>query len=104
MGVRDNQERAHRVLVRLTLMRIAHVGLKGIPVTYGGIERVAENIACRMVQRGHQVAVYARGHYTERSMRYHGVEVRRLPSLNSKYTDALSHTLLSLFDVRRRGA
>ncbi|HYW89145.1 MAG TPA: glycosyltransferase family 4 protein [Chloroflexota bacterium] len=83
-------------------MRIAHVGLKGIPVTYGGIEQVTEVLASRMAQRGHSVAVYARSHYTPRSMIYRGVEVRRLPSWDSKYTDALSHTFLSLVDVRRR--
>lgn len=85
-------------------MRIAHVGLKGIPASYGGIERVTDILATRMAQRGHQVAVYARAHYTSRSMRYNGVDVRRFPSWNTKYTDTLSHTLLSLLDVRRRGA
>jgi glycosyltransferase involved in cell wall biosynthesis len=85
-------------------LRIAHVGLKGIPVTYGGIERVTDTLAQRMAQRGHEVTVYARQHYISRSMRYRGVDVRRLPSWNSKYTDTLSHTLLSLLDVRRRGA
>ena len=45
-------------------VKIAMIGQKGIPATYGGIERHVEEIARRLVARGHEVTVYCRFHYT----------------------------------------
>jgi len=41
-------------------VRIAMIGQKGIPATYGGIERHVEEITRRLCARGHQVDVYCR--------------------------------------------
>lgn len=86
-------------------MRIAMLGLKGIPATYGGVERYTEEIAARLVERGHEVLVYCRTHYTHANLArkpYHGIQLIRLPSLNRKTADTLSHSLLSTLDVLRR--
>ena len=86
-------------------MRIAMLGLKGIPATYGGVERYTEEVAARLAERGHEVLVYCRGHYTTREIArkpYRGIHLIRLPSLNRRTTDTLSHTLLSTFHVLRR--
>ncbi|MGH2515736.1 MAG: glycosyltransferase family 4 protein [Ktedonobacterales bacterium] len=86
-------------------MRIAMLGLKGIPATYGGVERYTEEVAVRLAARGHEVFVYCRSHYTTREIArkpYQGVHLVRLPSLNRRTTDTLSHTLLSTLDVLRR--
>jgi len=76
-------------------MKIAMIGQKGIPALYGGIERHVEEIARRLVARGHEVTVYCRLHYTPVGGRYHGVELVRLPSVNTKHLDTITHVALS---------
>jgi glycosyltransferase involved in cell wall biosynthesis len=76
-------------------MKIAMIGQKGIPALYGGIERHVEEIARRLVQRGHEVTVYCRLHYTPTGGRYHGVHLVRLPSLRTKHLDTPTYVALS---------
>jgi glycosyltransferase involved in cell wall biosynthesis len=71
------------------------IGQKGIPALYGGIERHVEEIARRLVARGHEVTVYCRLHYTPAGGRYHGVQLVRLPSLRTKHLDTPTHVSLS---------
>ncbi|MBP6874773.1 MAG: glycosyltransferase family 4 protein [Candidatus Eisenbacteria bacterium] len=76
-------------------MKIAMVGQKGIPATYGGIERHVEEIATRLVERGHQVTVYSRLYYSRHRGPYRGIENKRLPSLRTKHFDAITHSALA---------
>ena len=41
-------------------MRIAILGIRGVPANYGGFETFAEQLGMRLVQRGHEVTVYGR--------------------------------------------
>ena len=41
-------------------MRIALLGTRGIPASYGGFETFAEELSIRLVERGHEVTVYCR--------------------------------------------
>ena len=41
------------------VLKIALLGTRGIPASYGGFETFAQQLAVRLVQRGHQVTVYA---------------------------------------------
>ncbi|OGC92684.1 MAG: hypothetical protein A2142_03415 [candidate division Zixibacteria bacterium RBG_16_48_11] len=76
-------------------MRIAFIGQKGIPCTWGGVEDFVEQVSTRLVRRKHQVYVYCRPYYTQIQGDYQGVQLLKLPSLKTKYGDALSHTLFS---------
>lgn len=81
------------------------IGLRGIPATYGGVERAVEELAAHLVGRGHEVTVYGRSAYSERSRtEYRGVLIKRLPQINTKHLEAASHTALALLHalVRRR--
>lgn len=80
-------------------MRIAMIGQKGIPATYGGIERHVEEIAVRLVERGHEVDVFSRFYYSHQRGLYRGVRIRRLPSWNTKHLDAISHCALSTLEA-----
>src|SRR5262249_41120638 len=73
------------------LMRVAMIGQKGIPATYGGIERHVDEIARRLVQRGVQVDVFCRLYYTPARSSYHGVGLLRRPSLHTKHLDTATH-------------
>ena len=80
-------------------MRIAMVGPKGIPALHGGIERHVDEIAKRLVQRGHQVDVFTR-HYHPFDNTYHeGVRLRRRWSIHTKHLDAASHTLWCVLEA-----
>lgn len=77
-------------------MRIAILGTRGIPASYGGFETFAEHLATGLVARGHQVTVYCRAHYVSpRQLEYHGVRLRVLPTIRHKYFDTVVHTFLS---------
>ena len=74
-------------------MRIAILGTRGIPAGYGGFETFAEELSARLVERGHEVAVYCRARHTE--ARYRGVRLRYLPAMRHKYLETVAHTLVS---------
>ena len=77
-------------------MRIAILGTRGIPASYGGFETFAEHLATRLVARGHDVTVYCRAHYVSpRQLEYHGVQLKVLPTIRHKYFDTVIHTFLS---------
>lgn len=91
--------------------RIGIIGTRGIPARYGGFETLAEELSVRLVERGHEVWVYARPHSIgvlpggPRSglANYRGVVVRTVPVPASKHAETLVHTLLSAFDCLRHG-
>ena len=77
-------------------MRIAILGTRGIPASYGGFETFAEHLSTRLVARGHQVTVYCRAHYVSpRQLEFHGVRLQVLPTIRHKYFDTVVHAFLS---------
>ncbi len=93
-------------------MKIAVIGSKGMPAASGGVERHVEAVATRLAKAGHEVLVYTRPWYTRqrrasklKAKSYKlagGVRLIPLPSIVTKYLDAITHTLLASFDVLRR--
>ena len=78
-------------------MKIAILGTRGIPANYGGFETFAEECAAGLVAKGHDVTVYGRSHYVPKSVKFHrGAKIVVLPTLQSKYTDTIVHTFLSV--------
>src|SRR5688572_19201443 len=78
-------------------MRIAILGTRGIPASYGGFETFAEHLSTRLVARGHEVTVYCRAHYVSpRQLEYHGVRLKVLPTIRHKYLDTVVHAFLSV--------
>lgn len=72
------------------------VGAKGIPATWGGIERHVEEIAVRMAASGHDVTVYCRPYYTTTDEEYYkGVRLLKQPTIPTKNLDAITHTFIS---------
>ncbi|MDD5652332.1 MAG: glycosyltransferase family 4 protein [Candidatus Moranbacteria bacterium] len=77
-------------------MKIAFIGQKGIPARFGGVERHVEELAVELAKRGHEVFVYARNNYTDKSVKeYKGIKIINLPSIPTKHLDAISHTFLA---------
>lgn len=81
-------------------MKIALIGSRGIPAKYGGFETFFEQLAVRLVQRGHGVTVYNRSHFFDSPIsEYRGVSIRSLPSIPTKHLDTITHTLLSTINA-----
>lgn len=77
-------------------LRIALLGSRGIPARYSGFETFYEQLAVRLVQRGHEVTVYNRRHFLpEIQNNYKGVKIVSLPSIATKHLDTISHCFLS---------
>ena len=77
-------------------MRIAILGTRGVPASYGGFETFAEQLSTRLVARGHEVTVYCRAHYVSpRQLEYKGVRLKVLPTIRHKYFDTVVHAFIS---------
>ncbi len=77
-------------------MKLGILGTRGIPANYGGFETFAEELAVRLVERGHTVTVFCRSHYaSEKRKEYRGVQLKILPTIRHKYLDTPVHSLLS---------
>jgi glycosyltransferase involved in cell wall biosynthesis len=77
-------------------LKIAMLGQKGIPATYGGIERHVEELGMRLVERGHEVTVYCRPYYTKMQGTYKGMRLQNIPSVRTKHLDTATHCALAL--------
>ncbi|HEV8132769.1 MAG TPA: glycosyltransferase [Acidobacteriota bacterium] len=76
-------------------MKIAVMGMRGIPARYGGFENFAEELSVRLAQRGHEVAVYCCSrHCPERNRRYRGVKRVMLPALSRPMLEPMTHTAI----------
>jgi glycosyltransferase involved in cell wall biosynthesis len=77
-------------------MRIAFIGTRGVPATFGGIEHHVEEVGSRLAARGHDVTVYCRANYVPDDRReYKGMRLVRMPTVSSKRLDAIVHSALS---------
>lgn len=72
------------------------MGIRGIPANYGGFETLAEELAPRLVRKGHRVTVYGRANIIKyKEPYYKGVRLIILPTISHKYLDTPVHTFLS---------
>lgn len=86
-------------------MKIAFLGSRGIPRCYSGFETFVEEVSVRLAAAGHDVTVYNRVPFnTYAGDTFHGVRIRRVPTLQAKGTDTLVHSALCTVDAVARGA
>ncbi len=78
------------------------IGQKGVPATYGGIERHVEEIARRLGARGHAVEVFCRLYYTPAGASVPGVRLLRRPSVHTKHVDTATHVAWSTLEAMAR--
>lgn len=69
-------------------MKIAYIGIKGLP-SKGGAERVVEAVVQRLSGR-HEITVYCSSRYTPPDANIPGVHLIRLPCLSGKHTHMTS--------------
>ena len=85
-------------------MKLAILGTRGVPPSYGGFETFAAELGTRLVQRGHEVTVYCRRSEESGAAANEWNGIRRivLPAIGHKYLETVSHTFLSALDALRR--
>jgi glycosyltransferase involved in cell wall biosynthesis len=78
-------------------LKIAAIGMRGMPSSYSGIERSCESLYTRLASRGHQITVYCRNEYvTSRPQYYNGIRLQSAPAIRRKSFETLSHVAASL--------
>lgn len=83
-------------------LRVAMIGLRGIPASYGGVERAVEELSATLAARGHDVTVFARRAYNDADVTSHrGVKIEHLGQINTKHLEAISHTSWALLKALR---
>ncbi len=77
--------------------KIAMLGTRGVPATFGGVEHHVEQIGARLVERGHKVTVYSQSRYSEgRRVKEHlGMRVVTLPTVPVRSLEAISHAAMA---------
>ena len=84
-------------------MKIAILGTRGVPPSYGGFETFAAELGTRLVRRGHEVTVYCRrdsGFGIRDS--WNGITRIEMPAISGKYFETVSRTFFSALDSLRR--
>lgn len=81
-------------------MRIAMIGQKGIPASYGGVERAVEELSAHLVDRGHEVSVFNRRLDSgEGETTHRGIRLIPVPATDGKFTGNLSQSASSTLRV-----
>lgn len=75
--------------------KVAQIGCRGIPNQRGGVERVIEAIAPRLVALGYDVTVHCASWSGYRKRWYRGVRLRYTFSIRSKHLDTFVRSLLA---------
>ncbi len=84
-------------------MKVAYVGTMGIPAHYGGFETCVDEVATRLVARGHDVTVYCGYKGSKEALKsYKGVHLKYVPCLKNKFTDFPFRALVSTLDLLRK--
>src|SRR5450755_3580353 len=84
-------------------LKIAVIGMRGLPSNYSGIERAGESLYKRLAARGHQITVYCRPEYIKSPVQYYcGIRLLRQPTLKRRSLEALTHALLSVLHATIR--
>ncbi len=74
-------------------LKIAMIGQRGVPASYGGIERHVEELGARLVDMGHEVVVYCRPTYSSSQLEtYRGMTLRHVRTPHSKHLEAIVHS------------
>lgn len=75
---------------------VAVLGLRGVPASWGGVERQCEELYVRLAEAGFPITVFCRATYVPAGLRrYKGIRCLRLPTIAGKHLEAFVHTFLA---------
>lgn len=77
-------------------IKISVIGTRGIPATYGGVEKHAEELYSRLVKLGFEVSIYARKYYNPDNIEFFkGVKIINIGVINVKGFETFLHSFIS---------
>lgn len=76
-------------------LKVSQIGSRGIPGHRGGVERVVEAIAPRLVAAGHDVTVYCAPWSEYKQNTYKGVKLNVVFSIRNKYLDTIGRSFVA---------
>jgi glycosyltransferase involved in cell wall biosynthesis len=80
----------------MTRKKIAVIGTRGIPATYGGIEKHCEDLYSTLSKMGYEITVYARDYYLQKKQfQYNSIKIKSLYVPNIKGFEAFLHSFIS---------
>ncbi len=83
-------------------IRVAVLGLRGIPDVQGGVEKHCQELYPRLVGKNCEITILARAGYVDKnSYTYKGVQVIPLSCPKQKSTEAITHTFFGLLWLAR---
>ena len=83
-------------------MKIIMIGHKYVPSREGGIEVVVDNLATRMVEKGHEVTLFNRKRKEYKKIKeYKGCKVENIFTINKKSLDAVVYSFFATLKARR---
>ena len=85
-------------------LRIAILGIRGIPNYYGGFEHIAGHLAAALVDKGHDVTVYSSSKHPYRDKEWNGVKLKHCYDPEDKLGTAgqFIYDLNCILDVGKR--
>jgi glycosyltransferase involved in cell wall biosynthesis len=70
-------------------MKIAMIGQRGVPATFGGVERHVEELGARLAADGHEVVIFCRrGYGDSEPERYRGMRLVHQHTVDSKHLES----------------
>lgn len=79
-------------------MKVAVVGLRGIPNIMGGIESHCQNLYPRMAKQGYEITILGRTPYLhEPEYDYDGVKIKGVWAFKNKFLETFLHTFVAIF-------
>lgn len=77
-------------------IKIAVIGTRGLPATYGGVEKACEELYSKFTENNYQVVLYARNYYTTKGKKeYRGIKLKTIPIINIKGLETFFHSFIS---------
>jgi len=93
---KKHQKNVRNISKDQSKMKIAIIGIRGIPFIYSGFEVFAEKFAVDFARKGHNITVYCRNNYFKNKVnKYKGVRLIYLPTIRTKYSETFIHSLFS---------
>ena len=75
-------------------VKIAVIGLKGLPATYGGVEKYCEELYSGLIKKGYEVTVYS-----QKSNLNHneckGIKIKNVDMINIKGFDTFLYAMIA---------
>lgn len=76
-------------------MKIAVIGIRGVPVAYSTFETFAQTLGAELVKKDHEFTVYCRNAYVTKGDTFCGMNRIVLPSIETKQLGTFTHSLLA---------